>query len=286
VSDRLEITAERAAQLIDSLTEIVARAAAVTLAVSFATVERRLKGDQSPVTAADEASEAIIVEGLSRLLPGVPVVAEESVGQKSFDRLEPSFSSVDPLDGTREFLAGRDEFTVNLGIVTNGIPVAGIIAAPARRMLWRGVVGGPAEKLHLQIEDGHAAALDPRAIRTRTGVGKTPVVVATSRSHLDPQTEQFMARLAVGRHYLCGSSVKFCHIAEGEADIYPRLAPTREWDIAAGCAILAAAGGIVTAPGGDALRFGQIAKKFFVPGFIALGDPGLARSISTGEVKI
>jgi len=104
------------------------------------------------------------------------------------------------------------------------------------------------------------------------------VTIATSRSHLDEQTEDFLARMPVGKRYLCGSSVKFCHLAQGDADIYPRLSPTHEWDIAAGCAILAAAGGVVTAPGGGELRFGNKANKFLVPGFIAWGDPALAAS--------
>jgi 3'(2'), 5'-bisphosphate nucleotidase len=131
-----EITPRQAEQHLDALTEIV------SLATPFSSVERRIKNDLSPVTAADEASEAVIVEALSSLLPGITVIAEESVGRAAAVSLEPSFVVVDPLDGTKEFLAGRDEFTVNVAIVTNGIPIAGIIAAPAQGLLWRGVVGG------------------------------------------------------------------------------------------------------------------------------------------------
>ena len=271
-----EITPQRAAEFIDSLTDIVARAAAATLATSFSTVARRIKTDLSPVTAADEASEAIIIDGLSRLLPGVPVVAEESVSRNPPAHVEPSFAIVDPLDGTKEFLAGRDEFTVNLGIVTHGVPIAGIIAAPAQGLLWRGVVGGSAERLHLRLGAGQAEAYGASVVHARRASGR--VTIATSRSHLDEQTEDFLARMPVGKRYLCGSSVKFCHLAQGDADIYPRLSPTHEWDIAAGCAILAAAGGVVTAPGGGELRFGNKANKFLVPGFIAWGDPALAAS--------
>jgi len=271
-----EITPQRAAEFIDSLTDIVARAAAETLATSFSTVARRIKTDLSPVTAADEASEAIIIDGLSRLLPGVPVVAEESISRNPPAHVEPSFAIVDPLDGTKEFLAGRDEFTVNLGIVTHGVPIAGIIAAPAQGLLWRGVVGGSAERLHLRLGAGQAEAYGASVVHARRASGR--VTIATSRSHLDEQTEDFLARMPVGKRYLCGSSVKFCHLAQGDADIYPRLSPTHEWDIAAGCAILAAAGGVVTAPGGGELRFGNKANKFLVPGFIAWGDPALAAS--------
>jgi len=266
------ITPQQAEQLLDALTEIVARAATATLAIPYSAVERRTKSDLSPVTAADEASEAIIVEGVARLLPGIAVIAEESVGRSAAAALEPSFMLVDPLDGTKEFLAGRDEFTVNLAIITHGVPVTGIIAAPAQGLLWRGVAGGKAERLRLGA--GPWQARDRSVIRTRPAPER--LVATTSRSHLDAATEEFIARLPLEKRFPCGSSVKFCYLAQGNADVYPRLAPTHEWDIAAGCAILAAAGGAVTAPDGSALRFGQRAEKFLVPGFIAWGDAAMA----------
>lgn len=134
-----EILPAKAAQLLDDLTVIVARACAEIRAVSPSTVAQRIKADRSPVTAADEASEAMLLQGVARLLPAVPVVSEESpVSENRFDE---SFLLLDPLDGTREFLAGRDEFTVNLAIVTRGVPIAGIIAAPKRGQVWRGVAG-------------------------------------------------------------------------------------------------------------------------------------------------
>jgi 3'(2'), 5'-bisphosphate nucleotidase len=267
------ITPERAKELLDGLTEIVSRASAATLATPFSKVDRRIKNDLSPVTAADEASEAIILEGLGRLLPGVPVVAEESVARAP-RHIGASCVIVDPLDGTKEFLAGRDEFTVNVGVVTDGVPIAGIISAPAQGLLWRGVVGHGAERLRLKWGDGPDRAYDRNFIRTRPAPAR--LAVATSRTHLDEITEDFISRMALSKRYLCGSSVKFCHLAQGEADIYPRLSPTREWDIAAGCAILAAAGGIVTDPSGGQLHFGCAETKFLVPGFIAWGDPARA----------
>jgi 3'(2'), 5'-bisphosphate nucleotidase len=267
--------------MLDELSEIVARAAQATLAVPFSAVEHRLKNDLSPVTAADEASEALILEGLARVLPRVPVVAEESIaGGARPDTLDGSFLLVDPLDGTKEFLAGRDEFTVNVAIVTRGVPVAGIIAAPAQGLLWRGVIGGKAERLRLKLAAAPAEAYDRSYVHTRPAPER--LTVATSRTHLDEMTEGFLARLPIGKRYLCGSSVKFCHIAEGSADIYPRLSPTHEWDIAAGCAILAAAGGRVTAPDGAALAFGGASRKFLVPGFIAWGDPATMTALAKG----
>ncbi|HEY9451577.1 MAG TPA: inositol monophosphatase family protein, partial [Bradyrhizobium sp.] len=140
-----ELTAAEAGRLMEALTAVVARASAATLATHFSQVERRTKDDLSPVTAADELSEAAILEGLARLLPGVPVISEESV-ERAPKLAGPSVIIVDPLDGTKEFLAGRDEFTVNVGIVTHGVPVAGIIAAPAQGLLWRGAVGVGAER--------------------------------------------------------------------------------------------------------------------------------------------
>jgi 3'(2'), 5'-bisphosphate nucleotidase len=265
------ITAQLAEQHLDALTDIVARAAAATLATPFSSVERRIKDDKSPVTAADELSEAVILEGLARLLPGITVVAEESIACTQPGRLDPTFIVVDPLDGTREFLAGRDEFTVNIGIVTHGVPVAGVIAAPAKGMLWRGVVGGKAERMKLRLGVNPPEVYDRTAIHTRPAPER--LIAAISRSHLDEQTENFLSRLPLAERFACGSSVKFCYIAQGEADIYPRLAPTHEWDIAAGCAILTAAGGTVGDPQRAALRFGRQAEKFLVPGFIAWGDP-------------
>ena len=262
------IAPQKAEQLLDALTAIVARAAAATLAIPYSAVERRTKSDLSPITAADEASEAVILEGVARLLPGVTVIAEESIGRAAATGLEPSFILVDPLDGTKEFLAGRDEFTVNLAIVTHGVPVAGIIAAPAQGLLWRGVVGGKAERMRLDAKP------DRSLVRTRPAPRR--LVVATSRSHLDKTTEAFIAGLPVEKRFPCGSSVKFCYLAQGDADLYPRLAPTHEWDIAAGCAILAAAGGMVTAPDGGTLQFGRRVENFLVPGFIAWGDPAMA----------
>ena len=271
-ADRPEITPQRAEQVLEALTEIVSRAAQATLAVPFSSVESRIKNDLSPVTAADEASEALILEGLAQLLPGVPVIAEESVaGGRLPTSLGPSLIIVDPLDGTKEFLAGRDEFTVNIGIVTHGVPVAGVISAPAQGLLWRGVVGGKAERLRLKLGAAPSEAYDRSFIQARQAPAR--LAVATSRTHLDENTEEFLSRLPIGKRYMCGSSVKFCHLAEGAADIYPRLSPTCEWDIAAGCAILMAAGGAVTMPDGGPLRFGNIEKKFLVPGFLAWGDP-------------
>jgi 3'(2'), 5'-bisphosphate nucleotidase len=276
LTDTGDITPERAFALLDDMTEIVARASAATLTTHYSEVKRRTKDDQSPVTVADERSEAAILEGLARILPGLAVIAEESAARAPA-RVDGSCATVDPLDGTKEFLAGRDEFTVNVAIVTRGVPIAGVISAPAQGIVWRGVAGHGAERLRMRWQDGMSGATERTAIRTRAAPAEG-LVAAISRSHLDPQSEAFLAARRVSRRYGCGSSVKFCHIAQGGADIYPRLAPTCEWDIAAGCAILTAAGGAVTDPAGAPLRFADGKVKFLVPGFIAWGDPAAARS--------
>jgi 3'(2'), 5'-bisphosphate nucleotidase len=281
-TDGPEITPQQAERLLDGLSEVVSRAAQATLAIPFSSVEHRIKNDLSPVTAADEASEAVILEGLRRLLPGVPVVAEECAACGDVpSALGPSFVLVDPLDGTKEFLAGRDEFTVNIAIVTHGVPIAGLIAAPAQQLIWRGVVGGTAERLRLKPGAAPADASERLAIHTRPAPER--LTVATSRSHLDKVTEDFLARLPIAERYMCGSSVKFCQLAQGNADIYPRLSPTCEWDIAAGIAILVAAGGAATAPDGGPLQFGGLDRRFLVPGFVAWGDPvRMALAASSG----
>jgi 3'(2'), 5'-bisphosphate nucleotidase len=267
-----DISAQRAAQLVDDLTTLIAHACRNISAISPETVLRRVKPDQSPVTAADEASEAVILRGLARMLPDVPVVAEESAAKV---RLKPagSFIIVDPLDGTREYLAGRDEFTVNLAIVTQGVPIAGIIAAPRLGRIWRGVVGKKAERLRL-LADGADQA---ETINTRRWPDQP--VVAISRSHMDAATDVFIGALGPVTRAASGSAIKFCYVAEGSADVYPRLGTTCEWDVAAGHALVAAAGGIVTTPQGTALSYGRIAENFRVPAFVAWGDPGKAATV-------
>ena len=221
----------------------------------------------------------MILEGLARLLPGACVVSEEAAGRAPPASIPASFVLVDPLDGTRELLAGRDEFTVNVAIVTDGRPRLGIVAAPARGVLWRGIEGEGAERLRLCA--GRAGKCRAGAHRhshpNRPARGN--FVAMVSRSHLDPQSETFLARLPIADRRACGSAFKFCHIAEGGADVYPRLSTTCEWDVAAGHAVLAAAGGAVITPEGTPLPYGRKAENFRVPAFVAWGDPSLPKAL-------
>jgi 3'(2'), 5'-bisphosphate nucleotidase len=262
-----EILPAQAVRLLDDLTAIVASACALISTISPAAVIKRIKPDQSPVTAADEASEAAILKGVSRLLPGLRVVSEESADTAQLAGLSGSFLIIDPLDGTREFLDGRDEFTVNLAIITHGVPIAGIIAAPRRGRVWRGVAGEKAERLRL-LPGGADQA---ETIRTRNWPGPG-AIAAVSRSHFDSATDAFLASLGSIARNASGSAIKFCQVAEGTADVYPRLAITCEWDVAAGHAIVAAAGGVVESPQGAPLTYGRARENFRVPAFIAWGD--------------
>jgi 3'(2'), 5'-bisphosphate nucleotidase len=260
------------ARLMAPLTELVAAAGSAILAVDRLRMRVEGKSDGSPVTEADLASDRIIADGLARLAPDIPTLSEERATQDGARRLE-TFFLVDPLDGTKEFVAGRDEFTVNLALVSNGTPLLGIVGAPALGLIWRGLVGHGAERL---ATAGGIGAAEPIRTRPFPKAGQ-PWIAAVSRSHGDAATEAFIdARPGAVRKTL-GSAVKFARVAEGAADIYPRLAPTSEWDVAAGHALVTAAGGKVTDPAGGALRFGA-GKDFIVPAFIAWGDPEAGQS--------
>jgi 3'(2'), 5'-bisphosphate nucleotidase len=262
-------------RLLDELTTVVSAAGAAILATRSGSLDTRTKPDLTPVTACDHAAEAVILEALARLLPGMCIVSEEAVGRALPQRIPDSFVLVDPLDGTRELVAGRDEFTINLAIVGDGRPRLGIVAAPAHGLLWRGLEGRGAERQRLSPGAPASAAQARSPIRTRPAP-PSGLIAAISRSHLDPQTQAYLARLPIGERHPCGSAVKFCQVAEGCADVYARLSPTCEWDVAAGHAVLAAAGGGVNTPEGAPVSYGRMAEKFGVPAFIAWGDPSAA----------
>jgi 3'(2'), 5'-bisphosphate nucleotidase len=257
---------------LDGLTLIASRAAAAILAVPRPALNKRDKSDTSPLTAADEASEAVILDGLGRLLPGVPVISEETSAGRSVVPSAGRCLVVDPLDGTREFLAGLDEYVVNIALIEDGAPAVGVVAAPARGLIWRGRAGNGAERLMLAPGTAPAAAMRV-PIHTRA-CPTSGARVLVSRSHLDPATDAYVDRLTQPERVACGSALKFCLLAEGVADIYPRFGPTSEWDVAAGHAVLLAAGGNVYHPGGPMLRYGT--ANHLISGFIAVGDRNAA----------
>jgi 3'(2'), 5'-bisphosphate nucleotidase len=257
--------------LLDELTEIASQAGEAIMRVRMAGATVRTKADASPVTEADEAAEAIILRRLAHALPGIVVVSEEAAARSDVPQPPDTFILVDPLDGTREFIDGRDEFTVNIAIIGDGRPVTGIVGAPALGTIWRGASGAGSERLRLRPGASPRNARERIALRTHPHRGG-PWRAMVSRSHLDPATEQWLTRFSAVERMDCGSSVKFCRIAEGAADVYPRLARTSEWDIAAGDAVLSAAGGAVLTLQGEPVRYGQAAHGLKVPSFVAWCD--------------
>jgi 3'(2'), 5'-bisphosphate nucleotidase len=230
----------------------------------------REKGDTSPVCDADLAGEAVILAGLAARLPGLPVISEEAAAAGAKTACGDAFILVDPVDGTREFLAGKGEFTVNIGLIVNGEPKVGAVYAPALEQMWLagdeavtfpvapgGVLPPPAQRLRIQARHQDDDGL----------------VALTSWSHTDPRTSAFLDNLDVKERRMIGSSLKFCALADGTADIYPRFGATMEWDTAAGDAILRAAGGIVLDREGQPLRYGKTAAKFMNGSFVAWADP-------------
>ena len=266
------IDRDAAAALLEPLTDLVIAAGAAILAVNRGAMRIDGKADGSPVTEADLAADRIIAEGLARLVPQVPTLSEERV-QMAKPPYDNSFFLIDPLDGTKEFVAGRNEFTVNLALVTNGTPLLGIVGAPALGVIWRGLVGRGAERL--TIDANKVTVAQPIHTRRHPKRGE-PWIVAVSRSHGDIRTEAFIEARPGAIRQTLGSAVKFGRVAEGVADIYPRLAPTSEWDIAAGHAVVTAAGGKITDAQGADVKFGGGREGFIVPEFIAWGDPAAA----------
>jgi 3'(2'),5'-bisphosphate nucleotidase len=227
-----------------------------------------VKKDASPVTEADEAAEALILERLAEFDPDLAVVAEESVAGGKVPTEGSRFVLVDPLDGTKEFISKNGEFTVNLGLIEDGVPTAGVVLAPARRLIYVGKAGLGA----WQAEDPAEGTPEFRPITVRTPNLDALSVVA-SRSHLSEETKQFIERFQVSDWTSGGSSFKFCKVAAGEADLYPRHGRTMEWDTAAGDAVLRAAGGRVDTLDGKPLQYGKRRQSndvdFANPHFVA-----------------
>jgi 3'(2'), 5'-bisphosphate nucleotidase len=253
------------------LTDAAARAGAAIMRFYHEGMKVRLKEDASPVTEADKASEVIVIEALQRLAPDIPIVSEEIAGDRTAD-LGPRFFLLDPLDGTKEFIQRRSDFTVNIALVEGGLPCFGLVYAPARSLLATTPAAGKAIAATVDPSDGGAnlATLECRSLRVRTPPPEGLVAVV-SRSHLDPTTESFLAKLNIADRSDAGSALKFLEVARGAADVYPRFGPTMEWDTAAGHAILIAAGGRVEDADGKPLRYGKTEAGLRNPGFVAWG---------------
>jgi 3'(2'), 5'-bisphosphate nucleotidase len=228
------------------------------------------KGDGSPVTEADHRAEAVILEALATAFPDVPVIAEEEVTAGRVPAVGERFFLVDPLDGTREFIERNGEFTVNIALIEHGVPVMGMVYAPALGDMYAASEG---KAWRADVEHGFAGPLRP--MRTRAVPDR--IAVVASRANCTEETLAWLKRFDPASFLSRGSSLKFCLVACGEADLYPRFARTMEWDTAAGDAILRAAGGLTTTVDGRPLTYGNRGRAdeadFANPWFVACGDP-------------
>jgi 3'(2'),5'-bisphosphate nucleotidase len=231
-------------------------------------IEVSTKADHSPVTLADQKAEDLILAGLKTLCPDIPVVAEESVAKGNLPTIGNRFFLVDPLDGTKEFISRNGEFTVNIALIENAVPVFGVVYAPAIDEIYFGRLNEGAFNCNIKAALPWAGIGNAVQIKTRSLPAEGATVLA-SRSHRDAETEAFIAKTKVAKLVSAGSSLKFCTIAKGEADLYPRFGRTMEWDTAAGHAVLLAAGGKVQTIDGQALNYGKTQRGFDNPPFIA-----------------
>jgi 3'(2'), 5'-bisphosphate nucleotidase len=250
------------AALAEALKPVVDSAGEAIMKVYDGAIAVQRKDDNSPLTLADLESQRVIIEGLKSITPDIPILSEESAAAPWAERQRwRELWIVDPLDGTREFIKRNGEFTINIALVAEHEPVLGIVSAPAQKLTFWGMAGGGA----------FTSARGEPAHRIHTVAPQRPLRVVGSRSHLSPQTADYLARLAPHTVTGVGSSLKFCLLAEGKAELYPRFGPTSEWDTAAGQAVLEAAGGHVTRLDGHRLRYN--CRESIINGdFIAFSD--------------
>lgn len=250
------------------LAAIAREAGCLLRSMETALIEKRIKDDGSPTTAADLAAEQLIIRRLGEAWAGVPVVAEETSSNVAPDSL---FFLVDPLDGTGDFIHGTGEYSVNIALIKGGRPIASVVSAPALGSIW--IAGTTARKSPLpQEQDGDFRWRD---VRVRPAP-EDDLIALVSRRHGDLATEVCLSALSIGTRRMTSSALKFCLIASGEADVYVRCGPTMEWDTAAGDHILCRAGGSVVGPGGVPLTYGHEDRGYRNGPFAALGDPALA----------
>ncbi len=230
-------------------------------------IEVLTKADDSPVSQADIASEKVILAALADIAPNVPVLAEEQASMGNIPKLGSQFFCVDPLDGTKEFINKNDEFTVNIALIEDGQPVFGVVYAPALEKLYITVAPDKVLAGHLKCNDPDVALEDLGLVQVRTRATPTNnnLSVVASRSHMSQETKDYLKDFSIKEMKSIGSSLKFCLVADGRADIYPRFSPTMAWDTAAGHAIVLAAGGSVVTEEGVPLSYH---KPYLNPSFI------------------
>lgn len=252
--------------------DVAVKAGAIIMKYYEGDMDIRQKSDYSPVTIADEAAEHFIIAELTRLTPHIPVIAEELAAAGKLPAIKHQFWLVDPLDGTKEFIDKNGEFTVNIALIEDCVPVIGVVYAPAIQRMFYAAGPDACYEQRIDPHDGKNRQPDsaPKQIHARPPADDGFIVIA-SRSHRDKKTEEFLAAYHVKEIIAAGSSLKFCVLAAGEADLYPRHGPTMEWDTAAGQAVLMGAGGKVTLMDGAPFTYGK--PDFRNPHFIAWGAP-------------
>lgn len=254
--------------LVTPILETMIAAGDVVMEVYHSDFEVYGKADQSPVTEADRRGEAVIEAALKLIAPDIPIVGEEAKSEgKCPDISGGTFWLVDPLDGTKEFIKKGSDFTVNIGLIENGVPTMGFVFAPAMNKMYWGIKGTGAWTA--EVRDGNLVNQAP--IKARTANPDNLVIVA-SKSHRSPELEAWLAHFPGADHVSIGSSLKLCLLATGEADLYPRLGPTCEWDTAAAHAVLLAAGGHVEVADGTPLTYAKDLKTFLNPWFLCRAD--------------
>jgi len=271
--------------LVEALLPAVLAAGRIEMAHFNSDVAVETKADTTPVTAADHEAEAVLTQALHSVVPGVPVIAEEAVAAGRVPQVEDAFFLVDPLDGTRAFIKGSPEFTVNIGLVVARRPVFGIIYAPASAQFFATFGAGEAIEAHIapDADASEFARCELQRLKTREP-NKDALIAFASRSHASQSTDEFLQQLPIAEKRKASSSLKFCLIARGDADLYARLGRTSEWDTAAGQAILSAAGGCVTTLDGEPLSYGKREDGYLNPQFIAWAREPLLRVADAGHV--
>ncbi|MEO0881161.1 MAG: 3'(2'),5'-bisphosphate nucleotidase CysQ [Pseudomonadota bacterium] len=254
----------------DVLAEIAVKAGRIIMDIYETDFDVARKGDASPVTEADQKAETLILAALAEADPDLPVIAEESVDAGNIPEHGHRFALVDPLDGTKEFINKRGEFTVNIAIIEHGRPVMGVVYAPALSRLF--VADGVSSAWQAEVDPGGVvpAIADRRPLRIRKADRR--ITAIASKSHRTPETDAFLQKFEIGDIISAGSSLKFCLIAAGEADLYPRMGRTMEWDTAAGQSVVEAAGGRVLEEEGTPLLYGKSERGYDNPHFIVYGD--------------
>ncbi len=258
--------------LVEHLKRIALLAGIEIMTVYSSDFTAEVKSDQSPVTEADKRAEKIILRELALITPDVPVISEEAASMGHIPSVTDVFFLVDPLDGTKEFINRNSEFTVNIALIENGTPSLGVVYAPALPRMFFSF--GEGHAFEQKVDPSNVQSSPEKSDRRSIRVRKPPaggLTAVTSRSHRSEKTDEYLRQYNIGEFLSAGSSLKFCLVAAGEADIYPRHGTTMEWDTAAGNAILIGAGGHVTELSGTRLIYGKSQLGFKNPYFVAFG---------------